>query len=449
MLAAQKKLFLLIGQSNMAGRADIEIQDTATLNSVFVLNTEGGFESAKNPLNAYSNIRKGISEQALGPGYTFGRTLQSYFQDSVYLIINARGGAEISQFLKGNNTGYYQSTLDRINQALSSDTLLELEAIIWHQGESDRDKSDSYLSKFRQLVKDYRTDLNLPDLPFIVGDLGHWNHEYTDIRQIIHQLPDSVANTYLVSTHALKNFDTHHFNSLAQRRLGRRYALKYLQVNHNSELAYIDSIICENEEVLGFSETGDYWLFDSDTTFLALEVKPDSIVQDVTICEGDSYFNLHETGKFIFQNTSSLGCDSTTIVNLEVNPIDTLVIDSVLIDLESYLGYTASGSYFRKFISSKGCDSLVNYNLTFTSTQVPLSATDEVKELFLITSGKIHFSDHAQSIYHKVLLIDFSGKKVKEQSISNALKPLKDQMNVLFLVGNGETKTIKLHIADD
>lgn len=54
------EIYLLIGQSNMAGRAEIEQQDKDTLKNVFLLTGIDGneWEPAANPLNKYSTIRR-------------------------------------------------------------------------------------------------------------------------------------------------------------------------------------------------------------------------------------------------------------------------------------------------------------------------------------------------------------------------------------------------------
>lgn len=65
-------IYLCIGQSNMAGRAAIpDSMWDDTLAGVWLMNTDGIFEPARLPLNAYSNIRKDLSMQKLGPAWTF------------------------------------------------------------------------------------------------------------------------------------------------------------------------------------------------------------------------------------------------------------------------------------------------------------------------------------------------------------------------------------------
>ena len=61
-------VFLLIGQSNMAGRAHLEDGDDAAIPGVFLLNADGKWEAARNPLNRYATDRKVISMQRIGPG---------------------------------------------------------------------------------------------------------------------------------------------------------------------------------------------------------------------------------------------------------------------------------------------------------------------------------------------------------------------------------------------
>lgn len=69
-------IYLLIGQSNCAGRGYMLEQDTTqTLDGVWLLNDHGEPEPAKAPLNRYSNIRKGLSWQMIGPGYSFGKAI--------------------------------------------------------------------------------------------------------------------------------------------------------------------------------------------------------------------------------------------------------------------------------------------------------------------------------------------------------------------------------------
>lgn len=81
------------------------------------------------------------------------------------------------------------------------------------------------------MIKDYRADLNLPDLPFIAGEMGRWNPTYTNIVKQIAMIPDSIDKAYLISSEGLGNIDEFHFDSNSQEILGNRYAEKYIEIS--------------------------------------------------------------------------------------------------------------------------------------------------------------------------------------------------------------------------
>lgn len=96
-------------------------------------------------------------------------------------MVNARGGTALERFMKNDTAGYYEKTLFRIKQALRERPDLKPATIIWHQGESNRDDYQSYLNHLNTLVADLRSDLGIPDLPFIAGEIGRWNPDYSHI----------------------------------------------------------------------------------------------------------------------------------------------------------------------------------------------------------------------------------------------------------------------------
>ncbi len=97
-------IYLLIGQSNMAGRATIESQDRDTLNGVFLYKGIKGdvWEKAANSLNKYSSIRKNLSMKKLNAGYTFAREMAQSSEKRIGLIVNARGGTSIDLWVPGS-----------------------------------------------------------------------------------------------------------------------------------------------------------------------------------------------------------------------------------------------------------------------------------------------------------------------------------------------------------
>ena len=213
-------VFLLIGQSNMAGRAPLANTDKNPLPGILLLSDQGRWISATNPLNRFATDRKNLPMQRIGPGDGFARRLHQAFPGKqIGLIVNARGGSSIEQWAKGQPL--YDNTLKRL-QKLNN---LKLAGVIWHQGESNRN-DPRYFEKLDSLIKNLRTDLNSAKLPFIAGQIygtGKVNNQIRD-------LPDRVQRTGYASNEGLRVFDKVHFDRQSQQILGARYAEAYLAI---------------------------------------------------------------------------------------------------------------------------------------------------------------------------------------------------------------------------
>ncbi|WP_299233281.1 sialate O-acetylesterase [uncultured Bacteroides sp.] len=229
-------IYVCIGQSNMAGRAVLPPELTDTLDNVFLLNSDGVFEKAVNPLNRYSNIRKDISMQRLSPAYEFGITISRLTKSDVGLVVNARGGSSINSWIKGSKDGYYEKTLSRIREAMKYGVV---KAILWHQGETDCASSDKYMAKLQKLITDLRTDLGMENLPVVVGQISRWDGwtkrpEGTKaFNEMITTVPDFIPNSGFVTSEGIKpykdEFDPH-FDTGGQLLLGKRYAYKVIDL---------------------------------------------------------------------------------------------------------------------------------------------------------------------------------------------------------------------------
>src|SRR5690606_20383031 len=116
-------------------------------------------------------IRKDLSHQKFAFGYTFAKTLQQTTAEDVALVVNARGGSSLGEWMKGAEAGYFDSAYVRLSKALSQPNT-ELKGILWHQGESNRNDTTTYLSQLGQLISDLRDTLDRPDLPFVAGQIS-------------------------------------------------------------------------------------------------------------------------------------------------------------------------------------------------------------------------------------------------------------------------------------
>ena len=228
------QLYLLIGQSNMAGRGAIEEQDKLTDAKIFAYDKFGKWVTATEPLHQDRDTNLGM-----GPGINFARELRK--QDSkliIGLIPSAVGGTSMSRWIKGGDL--YERAVRRTKEAMQNGTL---KGILWHQGENETDdevRAKAYGTTLAQMIADLRADLNAPDVPFIAGQLGEFLYARKDgkfrfaktVNDEIATVPTKGFLIGVISSQGLGHKgDELHFDAGAQREMGRRYAaeLKKLQ----------------------------------------------------------------------------------------------------------------------------------------------------------------------------------------------------------------------------
>ena len=219
-------VYLLIGQSNMAGRAPYTDEEAGPIDRCLLLNDKDAWEPARNPLNRYSTIRKGLGMQKMNPGYSFAKKVLGANPDvSIGLVVNAKGGSSIEQW--GRDTRFYKEAIRRTKKATETGTL---KGILWHQGESNSGAPDGYLEKLKTLVENLRADLGIKDLPFVAGQINEANAKSGPINEQIARLPAAVPATGYASSRDLKCKDAWHFGPEAMKLLGERYAEAVLKL---------------------------------------------------------------------------------------------------------------------------------------------------------------------------------------------------------------------------
>lgn len=214
------ELYLLIGQSNMAGRGQIEPQDQDAHPRVFMFNKDNQWAPAVDPLHFDKPIA------GVGLGLTFGKLMAG--RDAsvrIGLIPCAVGGTPISRWQKGADL--YEAALKRARLAAKDGVIV---GILWHQGEADAGREDTASMYGRQLdimIKDWRTDLATPNLPVVIGQLGEFfiTAPFQNIvNAALKETPKRVSNSAWVSTAGMKDKgDQTHFDAAGYRELGRRY----------------------------------------------------------------------------------------------------------------------------------------------------------------------------------------------------------------------------------
>ena len=232
-LAQPTDLFLLIGQSNMAGRGVIEPRDQAPIPGVFTFTKDKAWAPAIDPLHFDKPNLPGV-----GLGRSFASTLIDLkMAKNVGLIPAAFGGSALEEWTPGS--AHYQNAIARAKAALTlAGKGARLRGILWHQGEADSTteaRSTTYRTRFAAMIEQLRKDLSAEAVPVVIGQLGEFftgNPFVATVNEQLAMLPLTVPLSGFVSSQGLKDKgDAVHFDSPGLRELGRRYALAWLALS--------------------------------------------------------------------------------------------------------------------------------------------------------------------------------------------------------------------------
>ena len=218
--------FLIIGQSNMAGRG--------SLSDAAPLNTNGG------KLKVLRNGRWQTMFRPVNPDRPFSGTClaesfaKAYSDDhegvEVGIIPCADGGTSLDQWQKGSllfDNAVYQAKL-----ALRTSHLV---GILWHQGEGDcgETKYPLYLEKITKIMAALRSELDASDVPLMVGGLGDFLKDraespalvnYVYVNEALKKFAENTPCTvYVDATGLTSNPDNLHFNYSSLDEFGLRY----------------------------------------------------------------------------------------------------------------------------------------------------------------------------------------------------------------------------------
>jgi len=230
----QMDLYLLIGQSNMAGRGATDAASQPESPKIWSMNRHNEWKVAADPLHEDKPTVVGV-----GPGLTFAQEILKKYPDRpIGLIPCAVGGSGIDDWQPGvrhEQTGIYayDEMLARVKEAQKRGVI---KGIIWHQGESDSapEKKDAYAAKLEGFFQRLRNDTRTENVPIVVGTLGDFyvakNPDAGFINVVITDYAKGNRLVYLASASGLtdKGDDTH-FDTASARELGRRYAGAFLK----------------------------------------------------------------------------------------------------------------------------------------------------------------------------------------------------------------------------
>ena len=279
MSASQPRLiFVLAGQSNMAGRGSLDEAAAVSPDPRVVVfspvDDKEVWHTATDPLHPDTNSRKA----GVGPGMAFAHELLRLaprIAPSIGLVPCAFGGSELARWEEGGDL--FAAAVARVQRCLAEGEATDVIAgVLWHQGESDccdAALATSHAARLAAALEQLRAAIGCPAVPVVLGELGYFldvtdprfvharqvnagmvSRAAGDVSRIAIPLADTGGLTHSVtptpvSTHAdLACVSAHgldhrgdrlHFSSAAAEELGRRYAHAWLQ------LARPDEPLCE------------------------------------------------------------------------------------------------------------------------------------------------------------------------------------------------------------
>jgi dienelactone hydrolase len=228
------EVFLLVGQSNMAGRGAVEEQDRQPVTGVYVLNKELRWVPAVDPLHFDKPAIAGV-----GVGRSFAAALLAARPGAaVGLIPAAVGGSSLEQWRPESEL--YNEAVRRTRAATRNG---RLRGILWHQGEAECGNEQwaaTYARRFEEFAGRLRADLGMPDLPVVVGELGPFfrNRSQGDAKYVatvnrqLALLGRTGRRIGFASSVGLKDKgDGVHFDSASLREFGKRFAFAFLNLD--------------------------------------------------------------------------------------------------------------------------------------------------------------------------------------------------------------------------
>lgn len=231
--------FLLIGQSNMAGRGYVAEVEPIENRDVHVLRN-GRWQRMYTPVNPDRKMSGVNLAESFADRYAKDHGVK------VGLIPCADGGSSLDMWQVGGllfDHACYQAELASRTSTIAG--------VLWHQGESDcsPEQYPHYEEKLTVIFDALQKRLGLHDVPFLLGGLGdflphHANPEqaaryqnYVEINAQLRHMAATRERTGFVSAEGLiSNPDRLHFSAAALREFGLRYYEEFLKLEDKNKV---------------------------------------------------------------------------------------------------------------------------------------------------------------------------------------------------------------------
>lgn len=241
------QLYVLMGQSNMVGKAPIPDDLTPSAN-IFLFGNDYRWKRAQAPIDDATeqvdvvSLDKGTG---FGPSFVFAKTLIS--QDSnqfIGLIPCALAGSTITDWQRSlSDETLYGSCLKRVRAASPMGAVA---GILFFQGEADtvdpvqfpalQPDAEAWAEKFATFAYNFRQDIGSPSVPLVYAQIG----QPQDLEGLpnwarVQQQQESIQipNGAMIATSDLP-MDGIHFTTDSYKVIGQRFAEAIAQISSGS-----------------------------------------------------------------------------------------------------------------------------------------------------------------------------------------------------------------------
>lgn len=212
--------FLMVGQSNMAGRGEMQSEPPRFAATAYMLRN-GRWQPLCEPVNP----DRPFSGASLATSFLLEEVEKTGGEAG--LIPCADGGTRIRDWAAGGLLFDHA-----VMQAALARRTSTLRAILWHQGESDAEDEQGaagYEDRLTEVLSALRREAG--DVPIVLGEIGEYLLNRpdqfpcaTEINAAIHQAAHRLGNAGVASAAGLQcKSDGLHFDTPSLRIFGRRY----------------------------------------------------------------------------------------------------------------------------------------------------------------------------------------------------------------------------------
>ena len=182
-----KKVVILMGQSNMAGRGDVTTVETIDDDRIRMYRN-GEFIKMTEPVFT-DNAAAGTSL-----GAAFAKAYVETYNEDIVLIPGAVGGTSLAKWAPGDTL--YNDTVEMVRAAVEQGG--EVVAVLWCQGESESNTSKRvYLYRLADMIQHLYAEFGLDyeTVPFIAGEM--FSNASSDETSVYNFVGATNVNTYL------------------------------------------------------------------------------------------------------------------------------------------------------------------------------------------------------------------------------------------------------------